>query len=361
MDNYKVSPKRIKISPKKYWIQLSIVVIIIITIVMLFLYAKTFSYLSNTPEHWGHFGAYLGSISGLLAFAGVLYSIRQSIDVHTEDSERNTFFKLIELHNNKLTSTTIEGDEGCDAFKNFNNIADNGLKISYTNEILRKNEINNIDEKRIEYIYNYDSSLFKILDFNYRIYMNDLLFIPPFEKEKSKIVDRVKRCYRKINLNKIDISSVNLHFIHFKTIGCSILESYTINYNELCINMNIVQNCIYKEYGHIIGHYFRNMYYVMDSISNFSDKKNYRELFRAQLSRYELTLCLFNAVGDNSSLRLIELIQEFEILKDIFPDDIFILKPLLEKEEGTQQERILKVTNKILNEHKAKLKEKMLS
>lgn len=361
MDNYKVSPKRIKISPKKYWIQLSIVVIIIITIVMLFLYAKTFSYLSNTPEHWGHFGAYLGSISGLLAFAGVLYSIRQSIDVHTEDSERNTFFKLIELHNNKLTSTTIKDDKDCDAFKNFNNIADNGLKVCFIKKVLRKNNIDNIDEERINNMYTQEKPLFELLEFTYSIYMNGEFC----SWDNNYISCNVKLLVDKINSDILHISDAKRYQIKSIRIKCVneylTQELENTNYNDLCSNMNIVQNCIYKEYGHIIGHYFRNMYYVMDSISNFSDKKNYRELFRAQLSRYELTLCLFNAVGDNSSLRLIELIQEFEILKDIFPDDIFILKPLLEKEEGTQQERMLKVTNKILNEHKAKLKEKRLS
>lgn len=64
----------------------------------------------------------------------------------------------------------------------------------------------------------------------------------------------------------------------------------------------------------------------MDTINNFSDKKNYKELFRAQLSRYELALGVFNAVSSNSSPKMVLLLEEFDIFKDVYPGDLTLLQ-----------------------------------
>lgn len=109
----------------------------------------------------------------------------------------------------------------------------------------------------------------------------------------------------------------------------------------------MIADVIYKEYGHILGHYFRNMFYVMDTINEFSDKKNYKELFRAQLSRFELTLGLFNAVSSNSSIKMVKLLEEFDVFKDVYPEDLQLLKTA--KEIGINPNTLI---NNILNEYK---------
>lgn len=123
----------------------------------------------------------------------------------------------------------------------------------------------------------------------------------------------------------------------------------TINeYNENKYEYTkLVADFLYKKYGHILGHYFRNMYYVMDTINNFSDKKNYRELFRAQLSRYELTLGIFNAVGSNSSTKMVQLLEEFDIFKDVYPDDLTLLQA------ATDDLNSQSIIRSILNEYKS--------
>lgn len=85
----------------------------------------------------------------------------------------------------------------------------------------------------------------------------------------------------------------------------------------------------------------------MDTINEFSDKKNYKELFRAQLSRFELTLGLFNAVSSNSSIKMVKLLEEFDVFKDVYPEDLQLLKTA--KEIGINPNTLI---NNILNEYK---------
>ena len=119
------------------------------------------------------------------------------------------------------------------------------------------------------------------------------------------------------------------------------------NYSYITKLITMIADVIYKEYGHILGHYFRNMFYVMDTINEFSDKKNYKELFRAQLSRFELTLGLFNAVSSNSSIKMVKLLEEFDVFKDVYPEDLQLLKTA--KEIGINPNTLI---NNILNEYK---------
>lgn len=81
-----------------------------ICIIMCVLYFCVFNNgISQNSDDWSNFGCYMGSVTGLLAFAGVLYSIQLSNKIHTEDSERDTFFKLLDLHTNKMSSVEFNG------------------------------------------------------------------------------------------------------------------------------------------------------------------------------------------------------------------------------------------------------------
>ena len=86
---------------------------------------------------------------------------------------------------------------------------------------------------------------------------------------------------------------------------------------------------IYRENGHFLGQYFRNMYYALKTIeqSSFSkdDKTYYAHLYRAQLSRYELALGVFNAVWELSSDDMVRLLLQYDILDDIYREDIVLL------------------------------------
>lgn len=136
---------------KKMWWMVIVVVLISILMVIIYFW-KSNDGLSYDSNNWSAFGSYFGSITGLLAFAGVLYSThlsekragdaedrldkqeKESRKRYVEDSERAIFFQLLELHNNKLESVVYEvniinfsnnnkvnniNNSGSKAFKNY--------------------------------------------------------------------------------------------------------------------------------------------------------------------------------------------------------------------------------------------------
>lgn len=92
---------------------LSLIVFIgIIACLMLLAYIINFRYgFSDNSSDWGDFGAYMGSITGLLAFIGVLYTIRQSSLQSAARDDRDLFFKLMDEHRQTRDSLTFPGGD----------------------------------------------------------------------------------------------------------------------------------------------------------------------------------------------------------------------------------------------------------
>lgn len=336
----------------KNLLKYALYIILLICVLMCVLYFCIFNNnLSVNSDDWGNFGGYLGSITGLLAFAGVLYSIQQSNKTHTEDSERDTFFKLLDLHTNKMSSVEFNKKNGAEAFKEFADIANKALMMEIMRQYILE-KYSDLNEKGLIELFEHSKKEFEVLEFVYKIYFNDDLYISPFNHNTNSAYIRYQNLIQYIKKRKLNM----LHIDKYSKIEVAIipLENYIKECSKETVlnNIQIVADFIYKEYGYILGHYFRNMYYVMDTIDKFSDKKNYEELFRAQLSRYELALGFFNAVSSNSSNRMIYLLQEFGIFKDTYPDDITVLKYLLDKNKSaniTNQGKMLAITNEILH------------
>lgn len=85
----------------------------VITCLMPIVYMLNFwdGIISDESSDWGAFGAYIGAITGLLAFLGVLYTIRQSsIQAVTRD-ERDLFFKLVEENQKTLDSLIFPAEK----------------------------------------------------------------------------------------------------------------------------------------------------------------------------------------------------------------------------------------------------------
>lgn len=298
------------------WLIVAIIVLLVICVAMLvFYFYNVTNHFSTDSNDWGNFGGYLGSITGILAFAGVLYSIQRSNKVHTEDSERNVFFQLLELHTKKTNSImcnemiiSSSPTLGFEAFKEYTNIANGNLNYYLLCDYLlgmeiTRNNISGIDDQ-VKRMISYINS-------NIEIKLNEETTYEDYLGMRNTILNKKK--WKIVNKSAPNNSYLD-YFIE------------QLNINEKYQEFRYIGELLYKYYGHILGHYFRNMFYVMDTISKFSDQKNYKEIFRAQLSRYELVIALFNAVGSHSSTRMVELLEKFDIFKDIYPDDLYILK-----------------------------------
>lgn len=307
---------------------------IVTTILLIPVYEFTCNQILSRNISLSEFGSFFAGITGLMAFWGVLYSLhisekraekveKESRDRFTEDSERNIFFQLLELHTNKVNAVEFNGKRGAEAFKEFVEIANKNLNLLFMGKAINMN-CTDINKESIIDIYNNKRKLFDMMKVVYKVYFNGSFHTSPLDKNIDTILSNTRNMMKEIYNKKLsaDISRRYDDYFILKYIPETINEytEYKYEYTK------IVADFLYKKYGHIFGHYFRNMYYVMDTINNFSDKKNYKELFRAQLSRYELALGVFNAVSSNSSSKMIMLLEKFDIFKDVYPDDLTLLQ-----------------------------------
>jgi hypothetical protein len=371
---------------KKTKINCAIIILSGIACIMIVLYIwKFINYqLSDYSSDWGNFGSYIGSITGLLAFIGVLYTIEINIEHHVKDSEQNKFFNLLNLHRDKMynveyitNSDNIISIKGPDAFKEYTNLANNAFRILILADIFNDTIVNKPFDKCeiLDNLYKKDKKLFetvvltgRLIHFNqgttYR-YSN----IELFNELQNDIIDingDITKNIAEINeidgtkiLEKQDLEEV-LNGIE-PYIEQKIWERIQkMDISKLCSLIMSSADYIYNKYGHITGHYFRNMYYVMDTIHGFTTKDNYKNMYRAQLSRYELALGLYNAMSSRSSLQMIELLKDFDIFKDVFKKDVVFIEASCHKlnESGQNQKikELLDITKAKLQQH---LKEKI--
>jgi len=78
----------------------------------------------------------------------------------------------------------------------------------------------------------------------------------------------------------------------------------------------------YEKYGHILGHYFRNMYYVLRYADKTRRSKYFARIYRAQLSRYELAMLFYNIMGPYTSSAFNRLVFKYEMLDGLYGPDL---------------------------------------
>lgn len=317
-------------------------------VTMLCFYFKQFhGHWSSKPADWGTFGGYFGSITGLLAFGGVLITAflaekrAKETEVKSEeryinDSERNTFFQLLDLHRSKFENVVDYNNDckGAEAFKQYTQKANRYFNLYVIYEDIIASGMDAFRDKGEREIIDLMKEAIKILDekSNHITTEDDLIERLRFYLETDKTIP---------SIHIPEESELNGVYIDW----CGELYS-KMSPREIVEKMREVFDIIYKEDGHILGHYFRNMYYMMDIMSHFSSSKiNYKHLFRAQISRYEIALGLFNAVSSKSGSNMIHYLMDFNIFKDIYPTDITCLNAFAFNNKG---ERVDEYVEKLL-------------
>lgn len=84
-------------------IKYALIATAIFTLILILVYVYRFHHgLSYNHNDFADFGSYLGSITGLLAFIGVLYTIKDSQINRQIDNERSTFYNLLGLYQHQV-------------------------------------------------------------------------------------------------------------------------------------------------------------------------------------------------------------------------------------------------------------------
>ncbi len=255
---------------------------------------------SDDSGDWGSFGSYFGSITGLLAFAGVLYTAWQSEqrankaeEELARREERDLFFKLLDLYQRQVDSISVGNDKGTISFKELT-VKVNQYMISYVAlEGYRDNKKN-----------------FK----GYNQFFNQM--VTYFS------VSSVDAPHRNADfcLKNGDISDILSYYFYAETYGIDIMK--TINIEEISQKMKCVADIIYNEFEHLLGQYYRTIFYLLHLTSGFKQKTEYYKIFRSQLSRYELLLLLYNAVSSQSTDEVKLLYKECDLFNNINADDV---------------------------------------
>ncbi|ELQ2466450.1 putative phage abortive infection protein [Vibrio vulnificus] len=75
----------------------------------------------------------------------------------------------------------------------------------------------------------------------------------------------------------------------------------------------------HRVYGHLVGHYFRNVYQILKYVdkSVVEDKKFYSNLLRAQMSDYELGLLFYNCISDLGNTKFKALVEQYQFFEHL--------------------------------------------
>ncbi len=88
--------------------------------------------------------------------------------------------------------------------------------------------------------------------------------------------------------------------------------------------LDIAYQDFYAKYGYLIGHYFRTIYNIVKIVENsdMSDdqKRAYVNILRAQLSKYELGLLLYNCLSVYGRKKMLPLVRKYNLLKHLEDD-----------------------------------------
>lgn len=237
--------------------------------------ATLFFFFGPTPSTWiqhlnpGEFGDLFGSINALfsgLAFAGLIYTIILQK-------------KELSLQRDELSSTRIEIQ---------------GQKEQLEKQTIALN------------LQNFENTFFQLLRFHNEITASLELSDQYSTKRSGRDSFGLMREILERKLQKVTNAS---------NIDDKVRQAY---------------EDFYKDYQPLIGHYFRNLYHLInlvDKAEMLPNKRVYTNLIRAQLSSYELVLLFYNCLSKHGVETLKPLAERYALFKDL-PEILLLSLPL---------------------------------
>lgn len=309
---------------KKY--VLALLIGFFISVMPLAIYFSKFHHeFSSSHEVWGEFGSLYGGVLGpafaFLAFIGLLWNLEVTKRQFRSQSEDNTFFNLISLHNNKVEM--IE-------FSDSNGVTTSGFGAfkKYSAEFTRMYHEDSIRVARIEISKNTRKLTDNAGEFLWgkyaRKYNEQGTFWSNKEANLAKLISLFENSNDPWELQKgligTDDSISDEDKESLISIGRVAIEDYRPDKRIEIIKR--VNEFFYHDYGHMLGHYFRNIHYILKTIDASEKSVEYSKLFRAQLSRFELAMIYYNSISENSSEEFINLVFKYDLLNGVYQSDI---------------------------------------
>jgi len=290
------------------------VLLIISGIVPIALYFWVFhSGLAQIHSHWGEFGSFLSPVISILAFVGLLYSIEITKNQFQRQSEESGFFNLLNLHVNKVNEMTGGSRlqlKGVEAFR------------YYADEFTALYKEHCFDYARSAMSYDTDKLPNLGYQFLYKkITRKDCSYAG--ENEIKTVLEHFKQYNDERwevlkGLVNEDCSEEDRDTL--ENIGALVFEDSLPEFRIK--KLSIIYEYFYERYGHILGHYFRNMYYVLHYVEKTQRGEYFAKVYRAQLSRYELAMLFYNIMGPYTSRDFNRLVFKYQMLDDLYGPDL---------------------------------------
>jgi len=292
-----------------------IVFLIILGLIPVILYFWIFhNGLAQIHTRWGEFGSFISPIVSILAFIGLLYSIEITKEQFKKQSEESGFFNLLNLHINKVNQFAGGPNQEIKGIEAFRFYADE-FKTIYNEHC--------IDYARFAMADNTDNLPNIGYQFLYKkITRKDCLYAG--EDEIRVVLNHFRR-FREDKLEGfkvlVDVECLSPEDRDIlQCIGAIVFEDASSEWRLK--KLSIIYEYFYDRYGHIFGHYFRNMYYVLQYGDKTRRGKYFARIYRAQLSRYELAILFYNIMGPYTSSDFNSLIFKYDMLDGLYGPDL---------------------------------------
>ncbi|MCD8032491.1 MAG: putative phage abortive infection protein [Bacteroides sp.] len=328
---------------KSIWIPLAIISVLISVVLILYFCTFNGGIIADYAA-WAAFGYIFASIASLLAFVGVL--INQNQLLNTE--EKTNFNDLLKLYERQVDNLEVGNVKGLKAFqelgvqtKSLIGLTFLYFEIKNSNDNIALFEIFNsfgttcsesigcvydnvrgtkgYDILKIEYdtssLENQISSLndrYNSLSDNEK---NELEYLK--STLRLRIITTIKKMYDSVNKNASGL---------FTYSGKKLSEYISNEDYESCENVfSIIGDYYYNFYGAFLGQYYRNVYYLIDSLQNSKNKDKFSKIFRAQLSKDELVILLLNACSSRSTRKTIDMFKSADLFNNLDIDDLLFV------------------------------------
>ena len=342
---------------RKYRLQSVILSASIVGLLLLLLFIvggyiwKFHGELSEEHQRWGEFGDFFGAIVGLLAFIGVLYTIRQA----KNQEERSIFFQLLELYKDKVHSMVYSGYQVKN--KRFLEMLGKDIDVEeepsesgiaafekYANK-LQKYFVITLLFERMKDVDNEDDLWKDVSNESVLIKLNAVLYLLFHYVSVDSYLDFKNEMNRHFEYNlKLLSRKVDNHDILLLGTFLTIDLENNRDYKHIYASMKYVADILYNDNQQYLGQYFRTVYYTLDTIKYFKNWYIDAKIFRSQLSRYELIVLMFNATSSQSTRATIDLYRRCDIFNNLCLNDIYMDDEIDSKSKS-------KLINDILNEH----------
>lgn len=296
----------------------------LIIVIILFWYFYTQGDFEKEAANWGDFGSLLGAITGLIAFIGVLFTLRQSKQQFTNSEDRAIFFELLKIfiaYRDALCVQRIDWEYDTKQCK---------WEINSYNELCEQ-------EKTYQQIY---VELYHCFYYEIRKSIPDNFSIEEFTNKNipekitvgqwiltyRTLAIAIDNIYKEHGLGQHggSVVTIPIHQNAYDYLCLNAIKIYMKENNLKPITEALAKAADYcfEPYKNQLGTYFRNAYYILDTVSDFKSPQKYSNIFRAQLSKKELAILFFNSFSSLSNHKTRQLYLDADLFNNLELKDI---------------------------------------